>query len=140
MMSLFSRTLLILRCAHCASSSGLGRADFAHVASRDAKPIILPGGDEGVGERKQIDGPTAKVKKATPDGGKAPAVRTLGGPRLVAPTATPAPAGSPVKTARVKAPKRNVKNDPKLVAAARELRDRWLERVNAGEYVFGDAG
>jgi hypothetical protein len=32
------------------------------------------------------------------------------------------------------------KNDPKLVAAARELRDRWLERVNAGEYVFEDAG
>jgi hypothetical protein len=27
-----------------------------------------------------------------------------------------------------RAPK--VKNDPKLVAAARELRDRWLERVN----------
>jgi hypothetical protein len=24
-----------------------------------------------------------------------------------------------------------VKNDPKLVAAPRELRDRWLERVNA---------
>jgi hypothetical protein len=24
-----------------------------------------------------------------------------------------------------------LKNDPKLVAAARELRDRWLERVNA---------
>ena len=24
-----------------------------------------------------------------------------------------------------------VKNDPKLVAAARELRDRWLERVNS---------
>ena len=25
------------------------------------------------------------------------------------------------------------KNDPKLVAAARELRDRWMERVNSGE-------
>ena len=32
------------------------------------------------------------------------------------------------------APKRRekVKNDPKLVAAARELRDRYLEHVNAG--------
>ena len=28
-------------------------------------------------------------------------------------------------------PKPKVKNDPRLVAAARELRDRWLERVNA---------
>jgi hypothetical protein len=28
-----------------------------------------------------------------------------------------------------------VKNDPKLIAAARELRDRWLEQVNAGAKV-----
>jgi hypothetical protein len=28
-------------------------------------------------------------------------------------------------------PRRKVKNDPKLIAAARELRDRWLEQVNA---------
>lgn len=28
-----------------------------------------------------------------------------------------------------------VKNDPKLVAAARELRDRWLEQVNSGQYL-----
>ena len=27
-------------------------------------------------------------------------------------------------------PKAKVKNDPRLVAAARELRDRWLEQVN----------
>ena len=26
--------------------------------------------------------------------------------------------------------RKKIKNDPKLVAAARELRDRWLERVN----------
>jgi hypothetical protein len=30
-----------------------------------------------------------------------------------------------------KAPRPRVKNDPRLVAAARELRDRWLEHVNA---------
>jgi hypothetical protein len=29
--------------------------------------------------------------------------------------------------------KRETKNDPKLIAAARELRDRWLEQMNAGE-------
>jgi hypothetical protein len=29
-----------------------------------------------------------------------------------------------------RAPRAKVKNDPRLVAAARELRDRWLERVN----------
>jgi hypothetical protein len=32
------------------------------------------------------------------------------------------------------------KNDPKLVAAARELRDRWLEEVNAGRYVLEERG
>jgi hypothetical protein len=31
----------------------------------------------------------------------------------------------------VKPKREKVKADPKLVAAARELRDRWLERVNA---------
>jgi hypothetical protein len=33
-------------------------------------------------------------------------------------------------------PKREkVKNDPRLVSAARELRDRWLEQVNARQLV-----
>jgi ribosomal protein S18 acetylase RimI-like enzyme len=30
-------------------------------------------------------------------------------------------------------PRMREKNDPKLIAAVRELRDRWLERVNSGE-------
>ena len=33
-----------------------------------------------------------------------------------------------------------MKADPKLVAAARELRDRWLEQVNAGELLLEGAG
>ena len=32
-------------------------------------------------------------------------------------------------------PKQKPKNDPRLVAAARELRDRWLEQVNSGQYL-----
>ena len=28
-----------------------------------------------------------------------------------------------------------VKNDPQLVAAARELKDRWLEQINSGMYL-----
>jgi hypothetical protein len=31
--------------------------------------------------------------------------------------------------------KPKVKNDPQLVAAARELKDRWLEQVNGGLYL-----
>jgi hypothetical protein len=29
----------------------------------------------------------------------------------------------------------SVKNDPRLVAAARELKDRWLEEINSGRYL-----
>jgi len=37
-------------------------------------------------------------------------------------------------------PKPRVKNDPKHVAAARELRDRWLEQVNAGQVLEAGQG
>jgi hypothetical protein len=51
--------------------------------------------------------------------------RTLGGWGF-----TPAkPETAQEKPAR--APRKKVKHDPRLVAAARELRDRWLEQVNA---------
>jgi hypothetical protein len=43
------------------------------------------------------------------------------------------------KKPRAKKPK--AKNDPKLAAAARELRDRWLEQVNnGGEMLIESAG
>ena len=35
---------------------------------------------------------------------------------------------------------RKVKNDPELIAAARELRDRWLEEVNSGRFLPGAEG
>jgi hypothetical protein len=41
-----------------------------------------------------------------------------------------AKAGGPAE--KVKAKREKAKIDPRLVSAARELRDRWLERVNAG--------
>ena len=45
-------------------------------------------------------------------------------------TVAPAPAAVKEKPRREK--RKVAKNDPRLVAAARELRDRWLERVNSG--------
>ena len=43
----------------------------------------------------------------------------------------------PVKAPAKKRAKLATKNDPKLVSAARELRDRWLDQVNAGgEYAI----
>ena len=48
--------------------------------------------------------------------------------------AAPKPAAAP--TAKPKRePRPKAKNDPKLVAAARELRDRWMEEVNSGRYL-----
>jgi len=48
----------------------------------------------------------------------------------IAPAASPTPVAENVeKPKRLKKP---AKNDPRLAAAARELRDRWLEGVNAG--------
>jgi hypothetical protein len=46
------------------------------------------------------------------------------------------PAKTAVQTSRRETPKREkVKADPKHVAAARELRDRWLEQVNASPLI-----
>jgi hypothetical protein len=33
-----------------------------------------------------------------------------------------------------------VNHGPNLIAAARELRDRWLEHVNSGQTLIDDAG
>jgi ribosomal protein S18 acetylase RimI-like enzyme len=50
---------------------------------------------------------------------------------------TPAPAATAAAALAVVKPKatraKASRSDPRLIAAARELRDRWLERVNSGE-------
>jgi len=53
---------------------------------------------------------------------------------VVVENVTPETKPAPAKTRREKK-----KADPKLVAAARELRDRWLEHVNAGETLIEGA-
>jgi hypothetical protein len=86
---------------------------------RDAKPIVLPGA--GSAERE------ARAPKPKAQQKRVPAIDpssiASGGLRFAVakePQAKPA-----------RAPRPKVKNDPRLVAAARELRDRWLEHVNA---------
>jgi ribosomal protein S18 acetylase RimI-like enzyme len=55
----------------------------------------------------------------------------------------PPPPVLPVAQAAPEKPKRQkatrAKTDPMLVAAARELRDRWLEQMNAGEFALADS-
>jgi hypothetical protein len=46
----------------------------------------------------------------------------------------------PAVQEKKKPKKQTVKNDPKLIAAARELRDRWLERVNSGTNAITGGG
>jgi hypothetical protein len=57
-------------------------------------------------------------------------------PAAVQPITEPTPAPTPAKA--LARPKQKI--DPEWVAKARELRDRWLERVNAGEYLLEAAG
>jgi hypothetical protein len=81
----------------------------------DAKPMFLPQAEHVKalpGKREPKPKPVVKAKAV------------LGSPLFFAPPVVEKP-----KAEKVKKPKR--KNDPKLVAAARELRDRWLEQVNA---------
>jgi hypothetical protein len=54
------------------------------------------------------------------------------GPPTMQPAAKPQTVLVGAKPERAKKPK--AKNDPKLVAAARELRDRYLEHVNSGQH------
>lgn len=108
---------------------------------RAAMPIVLPGG-----EKAQIEDQSSGLKGsdvrgqrlAKRDRGKEPRPRNLissGGLRFAVPGESVAEVKSENRT-RSKIKMRVKKNDPKLVAAARELRDRWMERVNGEQAVL----
>lgn len=90
----------------------------------DAKPIVLPGMEEASqNQAKKLPAPRQTKSNLTPIL-KAPK-STLGRLQFAPPTPP-----KPEKPAReAKAPRQKVKADPKFLAAARELRDRWLEKV-----------
>ncbi|MGB7157970.1 MAG: hypothetical protein WBD40_07875 [Tepidisphaeraceae bacterium] len=99
----------------------------------EAKPLVLPA-QRGLGilpepetaAPRERSGETPKPRKKD-----VPPVRAkpvpLSGALFFAPPA-PEPSAAKEKLTREKKPK--AKNDPKLVSAARELRDRYLEHVN----------
>jgi GNAT superfamily N-acetyltransferase len=104
----------------------------------DAKPLILPNADGG----RAIEDKTTERRK--PASRRKPAADVQSTQKLNKPcrlwfappkAAEPAKAAGPPKAAgpAVEKPQRKpkAKNDPRLIAAARELRDRWLEAVNA---------
>ena len=87
---------------------------------------MLPGEAPPAPEEKQLRGPASDRPKQKAAAPAEQAKARVGGLRFVA-AIEPAKA-PPAPTPKIK---RKVKNDPVLVAAARELRDRWLEQVNA---------
>jgi hypothetical protein len=125
---------------------------------RDAKPIILPSQTSEVGDQRSakalpptrppesrgkpfvpkaalVVAPPSKHLKQTPKG-KA-AVVTASGIRYID-RADYVPEPEPVKPKRERKP--GAKNDPKHVAAARELRDRYLEEINSGRLLPAGQG
>ncbi len=115
----------------------------------DAKPMILPGEQtvgqaiacRDSGERQAIACPTKSKREKTPKAAEPPkAIRRNGLMFDIPKQGEPSPEAKPVKaaklakaaqTAKVHTPKVKRICDPRLVSAARELRDRWLEQVNA---------
>jgi hypothetical protein len=99
--------------------------------------VLLTNGDTQHGRRTARG--TRRVTQETPKLQKPTRLRTQFGP----PPTKPLPMepiveteSAPVTEAvvkQVKPKKPKQKNDPKLVTAARELRDRWLEQMNAEE-------
>ena len=109
----------------------------------DAKPSVLPGAmlpgmDQalkalpaaGVQKKPRCEGRNAKKPKAAPV-----AVRPARRGVWVAPPTPPAPTKEQLAAAKKekkqKAAAQKFKNDPRLVAAARELRDRYIEEIVA---------
>ena len=99
----------------------------------EARPLVLPGSGEE--EAKALPGPRRRVKRATKLARPVEVPKAMNGMRF----AIPKP-GEPAAVAEeqvVEKPKREkVRCDPRLVEAARELRDRFLERVNAEPWLL----
>jgi hypothetical protein len=93
----------------------------------DAKPIILPGAATAPAlpeKRERNTGKMPVVQKTVP---------TLGRLQFVIPKPKKSAGEAPTR-------RKKQKNDPKLVAAARELRDRWLEKVNEDPSILLSTG
>jgi hypothetical protein len=120
----------------CETSSGAIRANRIVLPIppgqhwSDAKPLVLPAVEgEAIDASKQLPAPKReRVKKPKAEPVNLRAV-SRGGLRF---------GPSPFDPPKVEKPKPQPKrtNDPRMVAAARELRDRWLEEVEANPLVL----
>ncbi len=102
----------------------------------DAKPIVLPRHTVDATGLKQIedaDAAKATAKKIKPELAAIKKRQPLcGGLMLQSPETAEMKVEKPKRQKKAK-----IKNDPKFVSAARELRDRWLEKVNGEGLALG---
>ncbi len=102
----------------------------------DAKPIVLPRhtvtGHTVAGETKQLESAAPTARKIKPVVEKIANRQPLcGGLMFASPEPVEMKIEKPKRATRERVPRAKIKNDPKFVSAARELRDRWLEKVNS---------
>jgi hypothetical protein len=95
----------------------------------DAKPIILPGAEPSTEPKRLPGGCSSKQFEKPIAAPKRKVVTASSGLRFQVANDS---VGGKQGEKRPREQKRKKKNDPKYVAAARELRDRYLEYVNAG--------
>ncbi len=113
----------------------------------DAKPLLLPAGvlPAGVlpgqvmpGEAQRLETPTLRAKRPKVTKPAAPPIKGVmsGGLRFAPALSVEPLVEKPKRESKQKTHRVKVKNDPRLVAAARELRDRWLEQVNTDGFAL----
>jgi hypothetical protein len=103
----------------------------------DAKPLILPAEPE---ESRQLPAPKRAAAKKSRAAEKPLPIRRNGLRFDIPQQGEPLPEAKPSKAAKEKAIRVKRPCDPRLLAAARELKDRWLEQVNADPSVLEPAG
>jgi hypothetical protein len=109
----------------------------------DAKPMLLPSEarteDSGLrteSKTKKLRGPKSSTQSSVLSTQSSPApIRRNGLLFDIPKQGEPLPEAKPAKTSKPKVERTKRVCDPRLVSAARELRDRWLEQVNAGLYL-----
>jgi hypothetical protein len=109
---------------------------------RDVMPVVLPSEENSKSESRSVgpaysrDNPKQigngkSAHQKTKPAGAAVSKKSISKGGLWFPAPKPAKGEATDKPKHAKRAKRaKVKNHPRLVSAARELRDRWLERVN----------
>jgi len=112
-------------------------------------PLVLPGMGSIANALPEGSGDSPKVKRERKPKAEPVRVSTsmsngmrFGPPTPAPASSTPVAASSPKEKAEKpkRAPRVRQKNDPKFVAAARELRDRYLDEINTGQLLLESEG